>query len=119
MGGRSIWRPAAVKTISTSRRCCSGASVIEALGPLGIDLHYALDYDFYLRAALHFGMRYVPFLVATYRMHEVSKTTTGGSAFAAELAAAAERCLDDPPLPAGSPPAPRDPGRLAAADRVE
>lgn len=73
--------------------------VIEALGPLQTNLHYALDYDFYLRAALQFTMQYVPELCATYRMHEVSKTTTGGSAFAGELAMVVDGCFANPAMP--------------------
>lgn len=74
-------------------------SVIEVLGPLDNGLRYGLDYEWYLRAARACSMRYLPLLAATYRMHEVSKTTTGGSVFTAELAEVADRCFDAPDMP--------------------
>src|SRR5262245_6661152 len=39
--------------------------VVESTGPLRLDLHYTLDFDFYLRAVLRFKAAYVPQLCAT------------------------------------------------------
>lgn len=73
--------------------------VVERAGPLRLHWRYALDYDFYLRALREFRLVYLPELCATYRMHEVSKTTVGGTAFVEELAAAVNDFLADPAAP--------------------
>jgi glycosyltransferase involved in cell wall biosynthesis len=49
------------------------------LGELDQTLQYALDYDYFLRAALHYRFYRLPDLLATYRLHEFSKTGVGES----------------------------------------
>lgn len=86
--------------------------VVEHIGPLRLHWHYALDYDFYLRALRKFRLVYLPELCATYRIHEVSKTTVGGVAFVEELSAAVNDFLADP----GVPDAVRQKRRLIQSD---
>jgi glycosyltransferase involved in cell wall biosynthesis len=44
------------------------------MGALEEAFHYALDYDYFLRAAFHYRFHYVPGVLATYRRHAASKT---------------------------------------------
>jgi glycosyltransferase involved in cell wall biosynthesis len=47
------------------------------LGNLDQTLQYALDYDYFLRAALRYRFHRLPEILATYRLHETSKTGLG------------------------------------------
>jgi glycosyltransferase involved in cell wall biosynthesis len=47
------------------------------LGELDQTLQYALDYDYFLRAALRYRFHRLPEILATYRLHEASKTGLG------------------------------------------
>ncbi len=51
--------------------------VFEKAGPLREDLHYALDYDFFMKAARDFDLVYVPYTFAIERLHAGAKTYTG------------------------------------------
>jgi GT2 family glycosyltransferase len=46
----------------------------EAVGGLDDTLHYAMDYDLWVRIGKRFPCRYLPQFLATYRLHETSKT---------------------------------------------
>ena len=48
--------------------------VFEAVGELNGTLHFAMDYDLWVRIGKRFPCRYLPELLATYRLHETSKT---------------------------------------------
>lgn len=73
--------------------------LVEQQGPLVVDLRYALDFDYYARAGLSHRFAYIPQVFATYRMHSVSKTVSGGSAFMAEFALVAEQMFFLPGMP--------------------
>jgi glycosyltransferase involved in cell wall biosynthesis len=73
--------------------------LVEHMGPLHIELRFALDFDYYARAALKHRFAYIAQTLATYRMHPVSKTVAGGSAFMGEFALVTERLLCRPGLP--------------------
>lgn len=73
--------------------------LVEGMGPLRLDLHYALDFDYYARAALRYRFAYLPQTLATYRMHPGSKTVAGGAAFVGEFAMAVEQLFTAPGLP--------------------
>lgn len=49
-------------------------SVFEAVGGLDDTLHFAMDYDLWVRIGTRFPCRYLPLFLATYRLHEASKT---------------------------------------------
>ncbi len=51
-------------------------SVVETIGLLRTDLHYAMDYDFWLRMATHYDVRLIDAPLAAYRLHDASKTMT-------------------------------------------
>jgi glycosyltransferase involved in cell wall biosynthesis len=46
----------------------------KAVGGLDITLHFAMDYDLFIRLGKHFTCRYLPQLLSKYRLHETSKT---------------------------------------------
>lgn len=48
--------------------------VFEAVGGLDCSLHYALDYDLFIRIAKRFSCRYIPEMLSKYRLHEQAKT---------------------------------------------
>lgn len=48
--------------------------VWEEVGRLDAGLHYAMDYDLWIRIGSRFPCHYVPEFLATYRLHEASKT---------------------------------------------
>lgn len=73
--------------------------LVEGLGPLRIDLHYALDFDYYARAALEHQLAYMPQTLATYRVHPESKTVAGALGFVSEFAAVVEQLFTLPGLP--------------------
>ena len=48
--------------------------VFERAGLLDESYHYAMDYEWWLRAAKHFPFHYVPSYLATYRFHKDAKS---------------------------------------------
>ena len=53
----------------------------EAAGGLDETLHFAMDYDLWIRISRRFPCCYLPQLLATYRLHETSKTISGETLF--------------------------------------
>ena len=51
--------------------------VWETVGPLREDLHYALDYEFFMRVASQFSIAYWPYTFAIERLHSDAKTFNG------------------------------------------
>ena len=60
-------------------------SAFEAVGPLDESLHWALDYDLWIKIARRFPFAYVPRRLARYRLTGENKTTVGGFDRFAEL----------------------------------
>jgi glycosyltransferase involved in cell wall biosynthesis len=60
-------------------------SLVERTGPLNIHLHFAMDYDYWLRASVHSVFSYVPGVVAKYRLHSDSKTVAKAAQFFPEF----------------------------------
>lgn len=48
--------------------------VFKAVGGLDVSLHFAMDYDLWIRIGKRFPCRYLPLLLSRYRLHESSKT---------------------------------------------
>jgi glycosyltransferase involved in cell wall biosynthesis len=48
--------------------------VFEAVGGLDETLDFAMDYDLWIKIGTRFTCKYIPQLLATYRLHETSKT---------------------------------------------
>ena len=63
--------------------------VWEGTGPLREDLHYALDYEFFMRAARRFSLAYWPYTFAIERLHTDAKTFQGSRARIDEIRASA------------------------------
>lgn len=54
-------------------------AVFEAVGGLDETLHFAMDYDLWIRIGRRFSCQYIPRLLATYRLHESSKTVNAAT----------------------------------------
>ena len=52
--------------------------VLEQVGLIDENLHYALDWDFFLRIAKNSKFLYIPYDLATYRLHQTAKTSMFG-----------------------------------------
>jgi glycosyltransferase involved in cell wall biosynthesis len=50
------------------------STAFEAVGGLDETLDFVMDYDLWIRLGKRFPCRYIPKLLATYRLHETSKT---------------------------------------------
>ncbi len=50
------------------------SDVFEAVGGLDESLHFAMDYDLWIRIGTHFPCVYLSRFLSTYRLHEASKT---------------------------------------------
>lgn len=69
-------------------------------GGLDLSLHFALDYEYWLRAMMHSRFAYQRGFVATYRLHEDSKTVGSVTRFNPEIEKIVVRALeqkDGPP----------------------
>ncbi len=53
-------------------------SLFEQCGPLDISLHWAMDYDFFIRATQSARALYLPRVLAHYRFHSAGKTASSG-----------------------------------------
>jgi len=53
--------------------------------PLDINLHFAFDWDFFIRVAKQFNILPLNFIIAGYRIHGVNKTSAGGAERTKEL----------------------------------
>jgi len=65
--------------------------VLEKVGPLNCDLHFAIDYDLWLRIAQDHEFRHIEHTLANHRLHGESKTSLGWEVFAPECAAASKQ----------------------------
>ncbi len=59
-------------------------AIFDAVGPIDTRLHYAMDYDFYLRASRRFEFYDIDFLTTRMRVHPDAKTSHGWDNFAAD-----------------------------------
>lgn len=50
------------------------ADLWRALGPLDPSLYFAMDYDLWVRIAMHAPVKYIPRVWANFRLHETAKT---------------------------------------------
>jgi len=73
--------------------------VIESVGMLDTHLHYAMDYDLWLRAALHFQISALDVTLANFRAHPGSKSFSHPTEFLSDLSTIIERTFNDPALP--------------------
>ncbi len=59
--------------------------VWEATGPLDADMHYAFDWEWFIRARSHAHFEHVNEVYSVYRLHEGHKTGSGGARRRAEI----------------------------------
>lgn len=74
--------------------------VIENIGYLNPSLHYALDYDYWLRLGLKYPMEYIPKRMAALRLHSDAKSIGAVAKFGPELIQVHEQLMASPELPA-------------------
>ncbi|HBF33813.1 TPA: hypothetical protein DDW35_04550 [Candidatus Sumerlaeota bacterium] len=56
----------------------------EKYGPFDESLHYTMDFDFWLKISDYVKFHYIPECLATYRLHDASKTLEGWKPFTRE-----------------------------------
>lgn len=61
--------------------------VYETIGPLNEELHYAFDWEYFIRIADRFPMTHLPKALSAYRVHGAHKSGTGGKKRAEEIVA--------------------------------
>jgi hypothetical protein len=59
--------------------------VFDRVGLVDTDLHYAMDYDFYLRASRHYGFHDIDVLTTRMLVHPEAKTSGGWDRFAGDV----------------------------------
>ena len=66
--------------------CFWRRDVCRAVGPLNPKLHYAMDYEYWVRVLLAgYAMESIPEVLSLYRLHDASKTCTTSSRFEDEM----------------------------------
>lgn len=75
-------------------------SVHDTVGMLDTRLHYAMDYDLWLRIALHFPVMPYPLPLANFRGHPGSKSFANPQAFLDDVLFILDRTFVDPSFPA-------------------
>ena len=66
-------------------------SLFDEVGSIDISLHYAMDYDFYLRASLRHEFHDIDLLTTRMRVHPDAKTSQGWDNFATDVRRTFER----------------------------
>jgi glycosyltransferase involved in cell wall biosynthesis len=74
--------------------------VWDQIGPLDTSLHYMMDRDLWLRAALRFSIAYFPFYMADVRLHDAAKTVAQTMNFLYEQERIFDQYFARPDLPA-------------------
>ena len=72
--------------------------VIKKIGYLDESYDYIMDWDFWLRAGLHFKIDYIPEVLSTYRLHSESKSVSQAAKIAPELEIAYRRLFSNQDL---------------------
>lgn len=72
--------------------------LVARLGPLSLERRYSMDTDYWARAIRHAPLRRSRAEVATYRLHEASKTVSQQAGFYREWLAIAEEFFADPAM---------------------
>lgn len=71
--------------------CFWRAALWREIGELDLSLHYAMDYEYWMRAAQHHRMYYLPAVLAYERLYGEAKTGSGSLARMEEIAQIAKR----------------------------
>lgn len=73
-------------------------NLLEKVGLININLHYALDFEFFLRLMWHTTFLYTGKQVATYRLHQSSKTVDGYKQMLSETITVVKQVCDEYPV---------------------
>ena len=57
----------------------------ETVGPLNEELHYAFDWEYFIRVSEKFPLTYIPRALSSYRYHSSHKSAVGGKKRAEEI----------------------------------
>ncbi|NJP04113.1 MAG: glycosyltransferase [Chloroflexaceae bacterium] len=68
-------------------------AAVQLAGPIDLSLHYGMDADFLLRLMANVPYRFLPRVIANYRLHQTSKTVTAKSKFVYEKLTVLEKIL--------------------------
>jgi len=103
--GQYPTEPFDFRRLAISNYICQPATffrkeAFEAAGGLDSNLRFVMDYDLWIRLAKRFEFRYVQKFLATYRLHEESKTVSDKNALAnhKEALSVARKYFDWAPL---------------------
>lgn len=75
--------------------------VLDRVGPLDPSFTLCLDYEYWLRISTACRWRYLPSVLARFRMHPAAKSQARRRGFLAERVRCLDRLFADPKLPAG------------------
>jgi glycosyltransferase involved in cell wall biosynthesis len=70
-------------------------SVLDRVGLVDTDLHFAMDLDLWVRIAMSGRVDFIPAILARYRLHDGTKTVSSSGAFEREGIRVKERYLND------------------------
>jgi len=73
--------------------------VIDDVGNLDANLHMAMDYDLWIRICLKFRIKYIPRVLANFRLCPGTKSVDSGHDFGHDLIYVFDRLFSDPQLP--------------------
>jgi glycosyltransferase involved in cell wall biosynthesis len=73
--------------------------VLDTVGYPDENLHYVMDFDYWLRVGLKHAVAYLPTRLAATRLHAGAKSVTSGAGFGRELAGVYRRLFARPDLP--------------------
>ena len=73
--------------------------VLDQVGFLNTDLHFAMDHEYWIRAAFRFPFRHIPQFLANAREHEAAKSSANRSQFPIDCIAILDGFFSDPKLP--------------------
>ena len=74
-------------------------SVVEGVGLLDTELHYAMDYDLWIRIALASEIVRIPGVIANFRRHEGTKSVSQGKKFWPEIFQILDKAFADSSMP--------------------
>lgn len=74
--------------------------ILDKVGFLDIDLYYAMDFDLWVRIAISgLKLKYIPQLLASFRVYPETKTSSGGSKAALEALNIVDKIFSNTKLP--------------------
>lgn len=78
---------------------CAPTAAVRAVGGVDPSLHYAMDFDLWIKLAMRLPIRYAPFDLALFRLHPTSKTVSLSKRFIEDVTAVFDRAAQAQLLP--------------------